>query len=99
MGTQFGTEMLRYWTERPEAGMPIPAESAAMPRPSYDYWLPSSAKGTPAIAGIPATVESPTPTIVLSSAAGIPATVESPTIVLASAGTPTAEEMRETVRT
>jgi hypothetical protein len=94
-GTQFGTGMLRYRTERPDAGMLMPAASA--PMPSYVYWLPSSAKGTPATAGISATVESPI--IVLASAAGIPATVESPTIVQASAGSPTAEEMRETIWT
>jgi hypothetical protein len=69
-----------YRAERADAGMPMPAASTSMPMPSYDYWLPSSAKGTPA-------------------RAGMSATVGSPTIELASAGTPTAEEMRETVWT
>jgi hypothetical protein len=49
-------------------------------RLTKNYWLLSSAKGTPATAGMPA-IEG------------------SPTIVLPSAGTPTAEEMREKVWT
>jgi hypothetical protein len=32
---QSGTRMLRYWNERPDAGMPMPAASASIPMPSY----------------------------------------------------------------
>jgi hypothetical protein len=58
--------MIRYRTERPDVGMPMPAASASMPIPSYDNGLhmPSSAKGTPVIAGMRATVGSPTSTSV-----------------------------------
>jgi hypothetical protein len=38
-GTQSGTGMLRYWTEIPYAGMPMPSASATMPIPIYNTVL------------------------------------------------------------
>ena len=34
-GTQSGTRMLRYQTEIPDAGMPMPAASVSMPVPGH----------------------------------------------------------------
>jgi hypothetical protein len=35
---QSGTGMLRYWTEKMNAGMPMPAALTSMPMPSYDLY-------------------------------------------------------------